>query len=83
MNAEPARFRLVEIQRATAEAFGTPLEEMWSERRGRRVARPRQVAMYLARELTSYSLMASGSMQPPSSLPLLRRHRDGGDIGNE
>lgn len=44
------------IQVAVAEAFGIPLIEMTSHRRGGNVARVRQVAMYLARELTPRSL---------------------------
>ena len=45
-----------EIQRKTAEFYKLDLRELHSPRRARRVARPRQVAMYLARELTSRSL---------------------------
>ena len=44
-----------EIQAAVAEHFGIPEIEMVSARRNRRVARPRQNAMYLARDLTPYS----------------------------
>jgi chromosomal replication initiator protein len=51
---------LLTIQLVVADKFGIRVEEMWSERRARRVARPRQVAMYLARELTSYSLPRIG-----------------------
>ncbi len=45
-----------EIQKKTAEFYKLDLRELHSARRARRVARPRQVAMYLARELTSRSL---------------------------
>ena len=45
-----------EIQKKTAEFYKLDLRELHSVRRARRVARPRQVAMYLARELTSRSL---------------------------
>lgn len=48
------------VQHAVAERFGVPLIEMSSHRRGRAVARPRQVAMYLTRELTKLSLPAIG-----------------------
>lgn len=54
--------RIVEIQQAVAEHFGMRLAEMVSHRRSRSVARPRQIAMYLARELT------------PLSLPVIGRH---------
>jgi chromosomal replication initiator protein len=50
------RITVEEIQRKTAEFYKLDLRELHSPRRARRVARPRQVAMYLARELTSRSL---------------------------
>ena len=52
--------RISEIQYAVAQHFGVPMIEMVSHRRARRVARPRQVAMYLSRELTPLSLPAIG-----------------------
>jgi chromosomal replication initiator protein len=50
------RVTIEEIQKKTAEFYKLELRELHSPRRARRVARPRQVAMYLARELTSRSL---------------------------
>jgi chromosomal replication initiator protein len=50
------RVTIEEIQKKTAEFYKLDLRELHSARRARRVARPRQVAMYLARELTSRSL---------------------------
>lgn len=50
------RTTIEEIQRKTAEYYKLELRELHSSRRARRVARPRQVAMFLARELTSRSL---------------------------
>ena len=44
------------IQRAVAEYFDIRIEEMRAKRRTKAVAFPRQVAMYLARELTDASL---------------------------
>lgn len=44
------------IQEAVSAEFGIPLLEMTSDRRARVVARPRQVAMYLSRELTPKSM---------------------------
>jgi chromosomal replication initiator protein len=44
------------IQRAVAEFFGIRVEEMKAKRRTKGVAFPRQVAMYLSRELTDASL---------------------------
>jgi chromosomal replication initiator protein len=47
---------VTEIQRATCAHFGLSSEELLSSARTARIAWPRQVAMYLARELTSESL---------------------------
>jgi hypothetical protein len=47
---------ITRIKRLTAASFGIPFEEMVSARRSRCVARPRQVAMYLAKKLTPKSL---------------------------
>jgi len=48
------------IQRAVAEFFGIRVEEMKAKRRTKGVAFPRQVAMYLSRELTDASLPRIG-----------------------
>ena len=44
------------IQKKVAEFFGIRLEDMYSARRLRALARPRQVAMYLSKRLTQKSL---------------------------
>jgi chromosomal replication initiator protein len=49
------------IQEATAEAFGLTREELLSSSRAARLAWPRQVAMYLAREHTGETLPAIGA----------------------
>jgi chromosomal replication initiator protein len=49
------------IQDATAEAFGLTREELLSSSRAARLAWPRQVAMYLAREHTGETLPAIGA----------------------
>jgi len=49
-----------EIQRRVAEHFNIKMAEMTSARRARQVARPRQVAMYLAKQLTPRSLPEIG-----------------------
>jgi chromosomal replication initiator protein len=49
------------IQRAVAEFFDIRTEEMRAKRRTKAVAFPRQVAMYLARELTDASLPHIGA----------------------
>jgi chromosomal replication initiator protein len=51
---------VAEIQVAACEHFGVTLDELLSPARSPRVALPRHVAMYLARELTSESLPAIG-----------------------
>ncbi|MBI4277784.1 MAG: chromosomal replication initiator protein DnaA [Armatimonadetes bacterium] len=48
------------IQKAVAEVFGIRTEEMRAKRRTKGVVFPRQVAMYLARELTDASLPRIG-----------------------
>ena len=49
-----------DVQVAAAKAFGVTVEELCSSSRSARVAGPRQIAMYLARELTDASLPAIG-----------------------
>jgi chromosomal replication initiator protein len=49
-----------DIQRKTAEFYKLELRDFQSAGRTRRIARPRQVAMYLAREITSRSLPEIG-----------------------
>lgn len=51
---------LAAIQKVVAEYFGIRVEEMRGKRRTKGVAFPRQVAMYLARELTEASLPQIG-----------------------
>lgn len=46
---------IADIQREVAEYFRIPLREMTSNRRTRDITIPRQVAMYLARQLTPKS----------------------------
>ena len=52
--------QLDEIQKKVAEHFNISVKELQSSRRARTVARPRQVAMYLAKQLTSRSLPEIG-----------------------
>jgi chromosomal replication initiator protein len=51
---------IAEIKQTTCEQFGISTEELISASRTARLAWPRQVAMYLARELTQESLQAIG-----------------------
>jgi len=50
------RVTVDDIQKATAEHFGLKQADLISERRNRSVARPRQAAMWLAKQLTTRSL---------------------------
>jgi chromosomal replication initiator protein len=61
-SAEPGRSArtVSEIQAATCELFGLSTQELLSSARTQRIAWPRQLAMYLARELTGESLPANG-----------------------
>ena len=49
-----------EIQRRVADYFDIRLADMTSKRRPENIAFPRQIAMYLARQLTDHSLSAIG-----------------------
>ncbi len=60
LRAHDRRVTIEEIQRKVAEHYNIRLTDMSSARRARNVARPRQVAMYLAKQLTSRSLPEIG-----------------------
>jgi len=60
LRANDRRVTIDEIQRRVAEHFNIKMAEMTSSRRARVVARPRQVAMYLAKQLTQRSLPEIG-----------------------
>jgi chromosomal replication initiator protein len=60
LRANERRVTIDEIQRRVAEHFNIKMAEMTSARRARVVARPRQVAMFLAKQLTSRSLPEIG-----------------------
>jgi chromosomal replication initiator protein len=55
-----SRHTIGDIQAATCKHFGISSEELLSSGRSSRIAWPRQLAMYLARELTGASLPAIG-----------------------
>jgi len=56
----PRARSLREIQERTCEAFGVSMDELLSPSRAQPLAWPRQVAMYLSRELTDATLPAIG-----------------------
>jgi chromosomal replication initiator protein len=60
LRAYERRVTIEEIQKRVAEHDGMRLADMQSARRARAVARPRQVAMYLAKQLTPRSLPEIG-----------------------
>lgn len=60
LRAHDRRITIDEIQRKVAEHYNIRLQDMHSARRARNVARPRQVAMYLAKQLTARSLPEIG-----------------------
>ena len=60
LRANNRRVTIEEIQKRVAEHFNIRISDMHSARRARSVARPRQVAMYLAKQLTSRSLPEIG-----------------------
>jgi chromosomal replication initiator protein len=59
---EPKKLITVDfIQQCVAEEFGVSLVELKTKRRNKNIVLPRQVAMYLSRELTELSLPEIGS----------------------
>ena len=50
------------IQKTVAEFYGIKVADMYSKRRPANIARPRQIAMYLAKELTQKSLPEIGEL---------------------
>jgi len=60
LRANEKRITIEEIQKAVVAHYSLKLADMQSKRRSRVVARPRQVAMYLAKQLTPRSLPEIG-----------------------
>ncbi len=60
LRAHEKKVTIDEIQRKVAEYYAIKLSDLLSARRAREVARPRQVAMYLAKKLTPRSLPEIG-----------------------
>ncbi|MCS6921676.1 MAG: chromosomal replication initiator protein DnaA [Elioraea sp.] len=60
LRAHERRVTIEEIQKRVAEHYNIRLTDMFSARRARAVARPRQIAMYLAKQLTARSLPEIG-----------------------
>ena len=60
LKAHDRRITIEEIQKRVSEHWNLRISDMSSARRARNVARPRQIAMYLAKQLTSRSLPEIG-----------------------
>ncbi len=60
LRANDRRVTIDEIQKKVAEYYSIRISDMHSPRRARTVARPRQVAMYLSKQLTQRSLPEIG-----------------------
>ena len=60
LRANDRRTTIENIQRKVCEHYGIRLADMHSPRRARPVARPRQLAMYLCKQLTTHSLPEIG-----------------------
>ena len=63
------------IQRAVAEYYDIRLGDMTSKRRPQSIAFPRQIAMYLCRELTDHSLPEIGHAFARNHATVLHAHR--------
>ena len=60
---EPKKLITVDfIQRCVAEEFGVVLHDLKTKRRNKNIVLPRQIAMYLSRELTDLSLPEIGNL---------------------
>ena len=60
-NARPRMVTIIDIQKTVGQHFSVRLEDFSAKKRTRAIAFPRQVAMYLSRELTDASLPKIGS----------------------
>ena len=60
-NARPRKVTILDIQKTVGEHFNMRLEDFAAKKRTRAIAFPRQIAMYLSRELTDFSLPKIGA----------------------
>ncbi|PLT29500.1 chromosomal replication initiator protein DnaA [Peribacillus deserti] len=59
-SSKPKMITIMDIQKAVGEHFQVKLEDFKAKKRTKSVAFPRQIAMYLSRELTDFSLPKIG-----------------------
>lgn len=60
LRANDRRVTIEDIQQRVAEHYNIKIADMHAAKRARNIARPRQVAMYLCKQLTQYSLPEIG-----------------------
>ncbi|QKS69595.1 chromosomal replication initiator protein DnaA [Paenalkalicoccus suaedae] len=60
-NSKPKEITIPDIQSAVCASFGIKMEELKAKKRTKTVAYPRQIAMYLSREMTDHSLPKIGA----------------------
>jgi chromosomal replication initiator protein len=60
LRANDRKVTIEEIQRKVAQHYNLRMSELLSPRRSRSIARPRQIAMYLCKTLTSKSMPEIG-----------------------
>ena len=60
LRAQQQAISIANIQKVVADYYGLQIKDLLSKRRTRSLARPRQVAMALAKELTEHSLPEIG-----------------------
>ena len=59
-SSKPKVITILDIQRTVGEHFNIKLEDFKAKKRTKSIAFPRQIAMYLSRELTDFSLPKIG-----------------------
>ncbi|SES22853.1 chromosomal replication initiator protein DnaA [Salipaludibacillus aurantiacus] len=59
-NSKPKKITIQDVQKSVAAAFQVKVEDLKAKKRTKTVAYPRQIAMYLSRELTDSSLPKIG-----------------------
>lgn len=60
-NSKPKIITISDIQRVVGEHFSVKLEDFKAKKRTKNIAFPRQIAMYLSREMTDFSLPKIGN----------------------
>ncbi|PYZ91801.1 chromosomal replication initiator protein DnaA [Salipaludibacillus keqinensis] len=60
-NSKPKKINIQDVQKCVAAAFQVKVEDLKAKKRTKTVAYPRQIAMYLSRELTDNSLPKIGT----------------------